>query len=325
MSRPTELKGFEPKNEGEYMYKEAYGFLANDNPVMGRHFLGKAYELGNFAAGNDLAYGLCHGWFGERDYDTATKIYRKLARKGDPDAMNNYAFCYLLGTGVKKNLRLAESWMWKAIWKGNIHAAASYAQLVLENTFSKISKNLGMWLCFWAADNGESGAMNDLGLEYLAARGFSPGGEAHVLFLCIGAFNNEFSGRVTVDGIVHLVLDFLEKDAGGRSIGVIVNGRGVDVRNLLIEAALAQADFPDFFQEMFKVIDIQEGAVFHPLFVYDVAAYGKLAEYICTPLSELSGSHRINTVSDRDYSIQIVVFYLVIFAVCGSLSEFPTN
>ena len=27
------------------MYKEAYGFLANDNPVMGRHFLGKAYEL----------------------------------------------------------------------------------------------------------------------------------------------------------------------------------------------------------------------------------------------------------------------------------------
>ena len=100
MSRPTELKGFEPKNEGEYMYKEAYGFLANDNPVMGRHFLGKAYELGNFAAGNDLAYGLCHGWFGERDYDTATKIYRKLARKGDPDAMNNYAFCYLWGTGV---------------------------------------------------------------------------------------------------------------------------------------------------------------------------------------------------------------------------------
>ena len=76
---------------------------------------------------------------------------------------------------------------------------------------------------------------------------------------------------------------------------------------------------------MFKVIDIQEGAVFHPLFVYDVAAYGKLAEYVCTPLSELSGSHRINTVSDRDYSIQIVVFYLVIFAVCGSLSEFPTN
>ena len=166
MSRPTELKGFEPKSEGEYMYKEAYGFLANDNPVMGRHFLGKAYELGNFAAGNDLAYGLCHGWFGERDYDTATKIYRKLARKGDPDAMNNYAFCYLLGTGVKKNLRLAEFWMWKAIWKGNIHAAASYAQLVLENTFSKISKNLGMWLCFWAADNGESGAMNDLGLSY---------------------------------------------------------------------------------------------------------------------------------------------------------------
>ena len=80
-----------------------------------------------------------------------------------------------------------------------------------------------------------------------------------------------------------------------------------------------------FGQQVLKIVLTKKRTILHLLFVYDVAAYGKLAEYVCTPLSELSGSHRINTVSDRDYSIQIVVFYLVIFAVCGSLSEFPTN
>ena len=131
----------------------------------------------------------------------------------------------------------------------------------------------------------------DIGFEYLSAWGFGPGGKAHMLFICVCAFDDEFSGRVAVDCVVHLVLDFLEEDAGGRSIGVIVDGRGVDVRNLLIEAALAEADFPDFLQEMLEVIDIQEAAILHPLFVNDVAAYGELAEYICTPLTELGGSH----------------------------------
>lgn len=58
------------------------------------------------------------------------------------DRNSDLAFSYLLGTGVKKNLRLAEFWMWKTIWKGSIHAAANYAQLVLDNTFTKINKSL---------------------------------------------------------------------------------------------------------------------------------------------------------------------------------------
>lgn len=80
-----------------------------------------------------------------------------------------------------------------------------------------------------------------------------------MFLFCVGTFDNEFSGRVAVDCVVHLVLDFLEESAGCGSIFVVVDGRGVDVRNLLIEAAFAQADFPNFLQEMLKVIDIQEG------------------------------------------------------------------
>ncbi len=32
-----------------------------------------------------------------------------------------------------------------------------------------------------------------------------------------------------------------------------------------------------------------------------------------------------NAIANRDNSIKIVVFHLVVFPVCGSLSEFPTN
>ena len=166
MSKPTDLKDFKPANKADRLYAKGYRYLTQGKPKLAKHFLEIAYEMGNFGAGNDLAYGLSHGWFGERDQKTATKIFKSLAEKGDPNAMNNYAFSCLLGRGVKKNLEEAESWMWKAIWKGNIHAAASYGQLVLENTFTKYSMTMGLWLCFWAADYGESGAMNDIGLCY---------------------------------------------------------------------------------------------------------------------------------------------------------------
>lgn len=48
--------------------------------------------------------------------------------------------------------------------------------------------------------------------------------------------------------MTYLILVFLEEDAGGGSIGVIVNSCGIHVRNLLVEVALAEAVFSDFFQ-----------------------------------------------------------------------------
>lgn len=124
---------------------------------------------------------------------------------------------------------------------------------------------------------------------------------------------------------MHLILYFLEEDAGSRCIWIVVDGRGVDVGNLLVEAAFAESDFPDFFEELLEVVNIQEGPVFHSLFVNDVASYGELSEDVCAPLTKLGGSHGVNAIADRDYRIQIIVFYLVVFTVCGSLSEFPTN
>lgn len=70
----------------------------------GRRLLEEAYKMGNLEAGNSLALGLKHGWFGDRDYETAAKIFRKLAHKGESNAMNFYAFAYKDGLGVKKSI-----------------------------------------------------------------------------------------------------------------------------------------------------------------------------------------------------------------------------
>jgi len=37
--------------------------------------------------------------------------------------------------------------------------------------FPRENWNLSVWLCFWAADNGNAGAMNELGLFYEEAAG----------------------------------------------------------------------------------------------------------------------------------------------------------
>lgn len=163
---PSRPIGYVPEDEAGQMYFEGMELLEKGDVQKGRKLLEEAYNAGNLEAGNSLAMGLSSGWFGERDYTAAVRILRKLSRKGERNAMNNYAFAYMDGLGVKKNLHWAEFWLIRAIEKGNLCAAATYGQLIIENVFPQRSKNLALWLLFWAADNGVSGAMNDIGLCY---------------------------------------------------------------------------------------------------------------------------------------------------------------
>ena len=68
-----------------------------------------------------------------------------------------------------------------------------------------------------------------------------------MLLLCIGSLDNQFGGSVTMDCIVHLVLNLLEKDTGSWRIRIVVDGSSVNISNLLVEATFAKSDFPDFF------------------------------------------------------------------------------
>ena len=166
VNEPSAPKRSDSESESEQWYHDGLEYLAKGNIDVGRYLLEEAYKMGNQSAGNDYAYGLSHGWFGKRDHETAVKIFRKLARNGNRNAMNNYAFAYLDGLGVKKNLRLAKFWLTRAIENGNMDSAVSYAQLVFDRVFPSGSWSFALWLCFWAADNGHPGAMNEIGLFY---------------------------------------------------------------------------------------------------------------------------------------------------------------
>ena len=155
-----------PMDEAELRFSDGMRLLKKGDIQNGRRLLEEAYKMGNLEAGNCLALGLKHGWLGDRDYETAAKIFRKLAHKGESNAMNFYAFAYKDGLGVKKSIYWSEFWLLKAIEKGNLCAAATYGQLIIENVYPKQSKSLGLWLLFWAADNGVASAMNDIGLCY---------------------------------------------------------------------------------------------------------------------------------------------------------------
>lgn len=87
------------------------------------------------------------------------------------------------------------------------------------------------------------------------------------------------------DGTVIAFQKFI--NAGGGRIWIVVDVSGVDVSNLLVKAALAESNFPDFFEVLLEVVNIQEGPVLHSLFVNDTASYGELPEDVSSPLAKI--------------------------------------
>ena len=87
-------------------------------------------------------------------------------RKKHAPAMNNYAFAYEHGMGVKKNIRLALYWYNKALEFGYITATNNLAHIYLfRNTkYKDIPK--GLELAFKAANSGDEESQNALGLCY---------------------------------------------------------------------------------------------------------------------------------------------------------------
>ena len=90
-----------------------------------------------------------------------------------------------------------------------------------------------------------------------------------------------------MNGIVNLILDFLVETSGGRSITVVIYGRSIYIRELLVKASFAHPDFPDFSKQVSEIVFSYKAAVLHPLLVHHIASYGKLPQHARTPLPEL--------------------------------------
>ena len=146
-----------------------------------------------------------------------------------------------------------------------------------------------------------------------------------MFFFCAGPLNNEFCRCVTMYGEVYLVLDAFVEELGCGSVFVVVDGRGIDVGDLLVCAALTETDFPDFGQQMLKIVLAQKRTILHPLFVDYVAADSELTKDLGTPLAELGGSDAVYAVSNADNGVEIVELSLVVLAIGSSCRDFLGN
>jgi uncharacterized protein len=64
------------------------------------------------------------------EYETAVKIWREPAVRGDADAQFNMAQAYKFGRGVKQDLAIAADWYKQAASRGHLQAEDSYAHLL---------------------------------------------------------------------------------------------------------------------------------------------------------------------------------------------------
>ena len=122
-----------------------------------------------------------------------------------------------------------------------------------------------------------------------------------------GAGGDELGGSVAVDGVVELVLDGGEEALGGGCVLVVVDAGGVDIGDLLVEAAIGQADLADLVEQALEVVLAEEGAVLHVPAVDDPAADGEVAQHAGVPPAEPGGAHRIDAVAHRNDGVEVVV------------------
>jgi hypothetical protein len=142
----------------------------------------------------------------------------------------------------------------------------------------------------------------------------------------VGAVDDDLGCGLPVDGPVQLVLHRREEALGGLRRHVVVDRRGVDVGDLLVELALRQADLADALELLFEVAIAQDGAAaLEALVVHREALDGELLDDARGPLAELHRALGVDLVADRDDGREVVVLGVVRLAVGGSYSKTSNN
>ncbi len=103
----------------------------------------------------------------ERSHDRARAFYEYLAVTDDAQGQADLGFLYLMGLGVQRDFKMAESWLLKAALQGKTHAAALLSGIYL-NPSSGIQNNSEALR--WAKFSAEAGVPE--GATMLAAAQF---------------------------------------------------------------------------------------------------------------------------------------------------------
>ena len=120
----------------------------------------------------------------------------------------------------------------------------------------------------------------------------------------VAAQRDDLGSGVSCDGPEHLVLDGGEEGAGLVAVGPVVDGRGVEVADLLVEALLGGPDGPDALEQLIEVVLL--GPLGETGVVHGEALDEVLAQDAGGPLAELHGARCGDAVADGEDHVEVV-------------------
>ena len=123
-----------------------------------------------------------------------------------------------------------------------------------------------------------------------------------------------------MNGIMNLVLDFLEKLNGDFRLGIIVNTGRVDFKHLTVKHLFGSADIADTLQQLLEVSAAAQ--IFQALIIQSKAFSHILLQNPRCPNTKLHAALRLHTVADRNDDIKIIIIDIIHFSVGSSVGKF---
>ena len=143
-----------------------------------------------------------------------------------------------------------------------------------------------------------------------ARRRTLPCRQTHVFLVGVGTLIDQLRRRVPMHAVMHLVLHRREKALGGLCRRIVIDGRSVNVRNLLVETTFRQTNLADALQLFLEIVLRKHStAPFQPLVVHHPSLYGVVLDNRIRPLAELYGTLVIDLEAHGDNHLETIMFH----------------
>ena len=145
-----------------------------------------------------------------------------------------------------------------------------------------------------------------------------PTGQPHLFLLVVSPIHNHLSRRLAVHCVMHLVLNCCKEPLRCRCGRVVIQRRGVNIRDFLVELAFRDPDFPNLLELPLKELIRQMAALLEAFGIHGPALDGVVLDDLVGPFAELDGTLVLDLEAHGDDCLQTVVLRLVALAVGGS-------
>ncbi len=123
-----------------------------------------------------------------------------------------------------------------------------------------------------------------------------------------------------MNGIMNLVLDFLEKLNGDITIWDIINTGRVDFKHLSVNHLFRSTYIADTLQQFLE--GTATAKIFQALNIQSKALSHILLQKPCCPNTKLNTVLRFHTVADKKDNIKIIIIDIIHFSIGGSIGKF---